>query len=184
MASIEEEKKALRVLMHSRQAEWQGLDDADNGRACALRVRQRIESLPSFSSARTILLYSSLPGELPTEDFLSAWSGVKRLALPRVEGPGVLSLREYRPGGIVPGYKGIMEPSASSLCIEPSEIDLALVPGVAFDESGHRLGHGGGFYDRLLPQLSCPLVGVCLPFRIVPSVPSAPHDIPVDLVLY
>lgn len=142
----------------------------------------RVEALPEFQHAATILLYMALPDEVPTMDFIRKWEGRKRIALPVVDGDSLL-LREYRVDGIAPGWKGIMEPCAAAAAIAPSEIGLALVPGVAFDRCGGRLGRGGGFYDRLLPQLGCPVIGLCRQWRIVAQVPREPWDAPVDGVV-
>jgi 5-formyltetrahydrofolate cyclo-ligase len=81
------------------------------------------------------------------------------------------------------GYRGIREPSGPR--IDPGIVDVAVVPGVAFDPHGGRLGHGGGHYDRLLAQLSpdCLRVGTCFSAQVVPRVPRQEHDEPVDLVL-
>lgn len=83
---------------------------------------------------------------------------------------------------LVPGYRGIREPARK----EPaSEVDAAIVPGVAFDERGGRLGYGGGFFDRFLESLDpgVPVVGVCFDAQIVEEVPREPHDRAVDLVV-
>ena len=81
------------------------------------------------------------------------------------------------------GYAGIMEPPVSAPDIEPSEIDFAIIPGVAFDPMCHRLGRGRGFYDRLLTGLQCPLAGVAYSWQMVEAVPTDPWDIRLDLVV-
>ena len=86
-----------------------------------------------------------------------------------------------------PGYKGILEPTPDATPVSPGEIELALIPGVAFaGERGafSRLGRGKGFYDRLLPSLRCPKVGICYPFRLVDSLPTDPWDIPLDGLIF
>lgn len=142
----------------------------------------RVEALPEFQHAATILLYMALPDEVPTLDFIRKWAGVKRFALPVVNDDSLL-LREYRVDGIAPGWKGILEPCAAAAAIAPSEIGLALIPGVAFDRCGGRLGRGKGFYDRLLPLLRCPKIGICQGWRIVPHVPREPWDALLDGVV-
>ena len=82
-----------------------------------------------------------------------------------------------------PGAFGIMEP-VGQLVTDYDHIDLAVVPGMAFDACGHRLGRGKGYYDRLLPRLShCYKIGICFDFQKVPSVPTEPTDIAMDEVL-
>jgi 5-formyltetrahydrofolate cyclo-ligase len=83
---------------------------------------------------------------------------------------------------VLPGYRGIPEPQSHCALIAADAIDWVLVPGVAFDASGHRLGYGGGYYDRLLPQLRRDAARIAGGFEIqlVDRVPAAPHDLPVQ----
>lgn len=141
-----------------------------------------VEHLPAFVSANTILAYMSIPGEVPTADILSSWASSKRIAIPRVCGD-ILELREYSPISLESGYRGIMEPAPGSPIIDPEDIDLALVPGVAFsrmDGKIRRMGRGGGFYDRLLPSLRAYKLGVCFDFRVLESIPTDPWDAELD----
>jgi len=123
-----------------------------------------------------------MPDEVPTPSFIERWHSRKRIVLPVVEGDSLL-LREYQPGCLAPGWKGILEPTSEAPLVSPAEIDLALVPGVAFDLSGGRLGRGRGFYDRLLPSLHCPLIGLCPASRLVPAVPMDSWDVRLDKVI-
>jgi 5-formyltetrahydrofolate cyclo-ligase len=174
------------------------------------KLAAAIESLPQFAAARTVALYHALPDEVPTADLLARWLGVKRLALPvivkaiSVGATTVMFFREYTgPQNLATGPFGIMEPSPTSaaplssrttreverrdLLIPPSEIDLMLVPGVAFDRSGRRLGRGGGFYDRYLAAPDAAhiyKVGLAHPHSIVPNVPTEQHDITMDIVVF
>ena len=143
-------------------------------------VWSQVESLPEFIAAESVLLYWSMPSEVDTHAFAQRWYGRKKLYLPKVAGE-VLEIREYIPGDLEEGYRGIMEPSAQAPCVK--EVDLVIVPGMAFDASGSRLGRGGGFYDRLLPSLSCPKVGVCRQEQLVEEVPMQEWDQKVDIVI-
>lgn len=144
---------------------------------------EAVENCSDFAKARCVLLYYSLPDEVPTAGFLARWHGRKRIALPLVIGDS-LTLKEYDPSLMHEGYRGIMEPCAAARDILPSEVDFALIPGVAFDRYGHRLGRGKGFYDRLLPLLSCPKAGVAFNCQIFDSVPCEPHDALVDMIFH
>lgn len=147
------------------------------------RIMSRIASDPHFMAADTVLAYMAIPGEVPLDTAFRDWMEAgKRIILPVVDGEGLI-LRQYDPGCLTPGYRGIMEPSAASPSVNPSEIRFALVPGVAFTPDGMRLGRGKGFYDRLLPQLDCPKAGVCFPFRILPELPADPWDARLDEVI-
>lgn len=143
-------------------------------------IWQQLESLPEFAKADSVLLYWSMPSEAGTHSFLKRWYGRKKLYLPRVAGE-TLEIREYIPEDMQEGYRGIMEPSPQAPIV--TEVDLVVVPGMAFDAKGNRLGRGGGFYDRLLPSLTCPKVGVCRQNQLVEEVPVQEWDQKVDIVI-
>lgn len=84
---------------------------------------------------------------------------------------------------MAPGYLGIMEPTTDAEEILPSQVDLAIIPGVAFDRQGNRLGHGKGFYDRLLPELDCPRIGVAYDGQIYDCLQTDVWDQKMDFVI-
>ena len=118
-------------------------------------------------------------------DGLTAYENGKKVLLPVVKGEelelhlyeGESSLRE--------GAFGIMEPTGPLFAPENyDEIELAIIPGMAFDRAGHRLGRGKGYYDRLLPKLKgSRLQGICFPFQLLDDVPAEAHDIAVQEVI-
>lgn len=180
-------KRDIRAEMKSREAEFLGSSDAV---AESARILSFIEDMPEFRSASCVLAYMSIPGEVITGDFIGKWAESRKVVLPRVTGD-VLELREYDPRFLRPGYRGIYEPSDESVIVAPEEVDFAIIPGVAFSYGPgpdgvpryYRLGRGKGFYDRLLPELGCMLVGVCFPFRFIGEVPVDAWDMPLDLVV-
>ncbi len=145
------------------------------------RVAGSLELHPDFIQAQTVLLYNSLPDEVSTQSLLEKYSGVKNILLPRVVGDD-LELISYHPDAVHVGAFGIMEPDGAPFTDYPS-IDLAVIPGMAFDAQGHRLGRGRGYYDRLLPKLQCKKIGLCFPFQFLELIPTEPHDIPMDEVI-
>lgn len=145
-------------------------------------ILSKVEGLQSFSESGTVLLYCSLPDEVLTARFLEKWHKRKRLLIPLVKGDSLV-LKVFSPDKIVPGYKSIPEPSEDAQTVSPEEVDLAIVPGVAFDSHCRRLGRGKGFYDRLIPHLRCPLVGIGYDFQIVPQIPSESFDCPLNAVI-
>lgn len=149
-------------------------------------VARRIERLPRFAAARTVALYHALPDEVPTAEMLRRWHGIKRLALPVISGDGEMFFREYTgEGDLGAGTFGIAEPTAGRV-IPPEDIDIALVPGVAFDAAGRRLGRGKGFYDRYLSRPDAARiykVGICPPHALVPEVPAESHDVTMNEIL-
>lgn len=175
MEGVAEEKIELRRRM--RMLSRERLNESCSG------ALETLEARDEFVSAHTVLIYMALPDEVPTEEFIRKWSSSKRIVLPVVRGTE-LELREYDPLKLAPGAFGILEPGEDSALVDPSEIELAVLPGMAFDRCGSRLGRGKGYYDRLLPSLRCPKAGLCQPWRIVPSVPSEPWDARVDFVIF
>lgn len=155
------------------------------GGAAALRseeIFRRVEALLEFRNARTVLAYMSLPGEAETPAAIRRWAESRRIAIPRVEGVN-LRLCLYEDDKLTIGYRGILEPSPDAAIISAAEVDLAIIPGVAFERRCDgivRLGHGKGFYDRLLPQLSCKKIGVGFSFRLTEGIPSDPWDVLLD----
>lgn len=148
-------------------------------------ILRRLAVHPRFTAASTVLLYHSLPDEVNTHDFIPYWGTQKRLLLPVVENDEIV-LRQFKSGQkLHTGRFGIQEPDG-----EPFEdyasIDLAIVPGVAFDRKGNRLGRGKGYYDRLLSRMAHTDVyrlGICFPYQLVESVPTDAHDIAMDEIL-
>ncbi len=146
----------------------------------------RIEALPQFAAARTVALYCSTADEVDTLAAIDRWSLSKRVVLPVVEGGGMAFVAYDRARGLCPGAFGISRPVGEEVCL-PGEIDLMVVPGVAFDRAGHRLGRGAGYYDRYLgavaPERRPYLVGLCFPWQLVDTIPAEPHDIRMDKVV-
>lgn len=142
-----------------------------------------LEAHPAFRAATTVLLYHSLKDEVDTHEFIRKWSREKRILLPVVVGDD-LELRLYtRPEDLKPGAYGIEEPTGE-LFTDYADIDFIVVPGVAFDRNGNRLGRGKGYYDRLLPRIpSAYKAGICFPFQLVEKVPAEPFDIRMDEII-
>ncbi len=138
-----------------------------------------------FSRARTILLYYSLPDEPPTESIIERLAAEgRRVVLPRVVSDDAMELRIYTSvAAMKRGAFGILEPTGP-LFTAYDAIDVAVVPGMAFDASGHRLGRGRGYYDRLLPKLSkAYLIGVCHHSRLLADIPVDAHDVAMHCVI-
>lgn len=144
----------------------------------------QLEDTKEFKEAKTIFIYWSLPDEVPTHELIEKYRNEKRFILPRVVGD-FLELREFT--GIESleqgNSYGIQEPTGPVFS-DFTAIDLAVIPGLAFSRDGHRLGRGGGYYDRTLPVLeNATKIGVAFPFQMVARVPLDTHDIPLDKVI-
>jgi 5-formyltetrahydrofolate cyclo-ligase len=178
-------------------AERRGLPAEEHARVSGA-ISDTLAGLPELQHPRTVLLYVAQPDEVDLATFAAARSMAgSRLVLPRVAGSelelrvrpttreGISDARATLVQGLVAGTFGILEPPEGWAVIAASEVDLAIVPGVAFSPEGARLGRGGGFYDRLLARLrpDCLVVGVCGEPCLIPAVPQETHDRPVDLVI-
>jgi len=145
-------------------------------------ILARLEEEPVFKASQTILLYFSLTDEVFTHEFIEKWSRSKTILLPVIK-DDVLELCVYSDSGdLSPGAFDIQEPSGEAFT-DYDSIDLAIVPGMAFDKSGNRLGRGKGYYDKLLPQIKAHKIGICFPFQITHEVPTEPFDIPMDKII-
>lgn len=141
-----------------------------------------LEAHPAFRAASIVLLYYSLKDEVDTHEFVRKWSREKLVLLPVVKGEE-LELRVFTgPEDLATGAYGIGEPTGE-LFTDYAAIDLAVIPGVAFDAAGNRLGRGKGYYDRLLPRLTAFKAGICFPFQLVEEVPAEPFDIRMDAII-
>ena len=173
------EKREIRRIVRGRIA---ALTEQQRAEASE-RIFAAVEQLPSFESAEVIALFASLQDEPRTEAFIAAWHGRKRIVLPRIEGE-VMHFYDYSPEAMQSGSFGIAEPQGAQAC-DPADIDLMIVPGVAFTAEGWRLGRGKGFYDRYLSQegFRATTVGVCCAEQIVDSLPHEPHDKRIEKVV-
>lgn len=185
MTTLRAAKQALReTAVATREAlapEWR--------LAASQAIAARIAGMDSFAQARVVLL--TLPYRSEWDALLLAGHALaagKVVAAPRVD-RSTRMLRAFQIGDlerdVEAGYRGIPEPRASCPGIGLDSLEWVLVPGLAFDAAGRRLGYGGGYYDRLLPFVprDAPRVAGAFEVQIVERVPSAPHDIAVDCVV-
>ena len=147
------------------------------------RILERIEQMPEFQSAERIALYWSLPNEVATHRFVERWCGSKRIYLPVMQGEELLLRRYVDSSQLQEACFGVFEPSEGETVLL-SELDLIVVPAVGYDRMGNRLGHGKGFYDRLLRGGGDTLkIGICFDYQLFDSVPVSEFDVPVDRVV-
>ncbi len=182
-----DEKQALRADLTARRRDM----PAQERIRLSVRVQERIIALPAFAEATTVLLYAPVRGETDTSLLLETlWRKRSRVLLPRCrpETPGEMDL--FCVAGLAelkPGAWGIPEPDPAACSLhEGCGIDLAIIPGVAFDRACNRLGMGGGYYDRLLAQpgmAQCLKIGPAFAFQIVNRLPVETWDRPLDLVV-
>jgi 5-formyltetrahydrofolate cyclo-ligase len=131
------------------------------------------------------MLYSALPDEVPTQSLIDGLVAQgKTVLLPRVVSDTDMELRHYTgPHDLQTGAFGILEPTGQ-LFTDYATIDVAIIPGMAFDAAGHRLGRGKGYYDRFLSRIPHAYkIGLCFSWQMVDSVPSNQHDVVMDAVV-
>ena len=183
MTEHEKEKSGLRELIRAR---LKTIPVAERAAASA-QLCSQIAAEKFFTDAQTILFFAPLPDEPDIWSLLStALSAGNTVALPRFDSAtqsyAAVRVRDLQ-NDIVIGQFGIREPSPACPLVPLNQLDLVLVPGVAFDASGRRLGRGKGFYDRLLPLAGGVKCGVAFDWQIVVDVPAAPHDVTLNCIL-
>ena len=175
-------KEAARLLGRGARREVLAADRALYAAAAA----KRLLALPEVARARTVLIYASTSEEIDTAPAIQA---LRRrgavVALPRVAGPNELVVHRVDPGTpLVRGPFGLVEPPADSPVVPPAEVDVAVVPGVAFDGACRRVGRGAGYYDRLLAQMDRAVtVGLAFDGQVLDEVPCEEHDVCLDVLV-
>lgn len=145
------------------------------------KILAQLEQHPDFVKAERVMLYSALPDEVQTQAFLEKWHLKKQIILPTVVGDDIIPVAYGKDTSFAVGDFNILEPQN-----EPykGDFDLIIVPGVAFDRKGNRLGRGRGYYDRFLCQhLDVKRIGICFDFQLLEEIPTEPFDITMDEVI-
>lgn len=171
-------KEQIRSLIKAHKA----LLSAAERESASERVWNTLENTVAFLMADKVLLYNALPDELETGRFIEKWQGRKRLFVPRVNGVN-LDILPCDGRQMHRGAYNISEPEGTDT--EPvANIDLIIVPAVAYDRSGNRVGRGKGFYDRLLAEAKAAKIGVGFDFQLIDDrIEAESHDMRVDMVI-
>lgn len=175
------EKNALRKYIREMKRQFTKEDLEE----LSLPIISRLLANPHVASARIILMYYSLADEVCTHEAISTLlNSGKTVLLPRVIDGENMEIRIYsKPEDLALGHYGIMEPTGT-LFTDYAKIDVAVIPGMAFDTEGHRLGRGKGYYDRFLPKATKAYkIGVCFDFQKQDAIPTGPYDMAMDCVL-
>jgi len=147
-------------------------------------IQTRAMHMNEFVNAKTVAAYHPVGSEVSTIQILSSVLQLgKCLALPRVEDESRIIFAEVEDleNDLQAGKYKIMEPK--NHCLKVNRMDLALVPGIAWDEHGHRLGYGKGYYDRYLSNLQTTSVGLAYDFQILKDIPHGKNDFRVNLIV-
>lgn len=148
---------------------------------------RRVLSDPAVAASAVVMLYLSLPDEMPTDLIISQlWQMGKHVVVPVVDGADSMHLAECMPADLAKpatGAFGIREPRREAFT-DYQSIGAAIVPGMAFSRDGWRLGRGRGYYDRFLPLIPNAIrIGLCHSFQLVGSVPHSDHDVRMHRVI-
>jgi 5-formyltetrahydrofolate cyclo-ligase len=149
------------------------------------RMIDTINSFPRFQIADEILFYMPIHGEVDITTLFIEHKDTKKFVLPRVVNKSKdLTLYQIETlDDLVKGTFRIPEPKKALEKITPEKLDFIILPGIAFDLEGHRIGYGQGYFDRLLKKTNCPIIGVAYDFQIVENIGGEPHDVPVDMIV-
>lgn len=147
-------------------------------------IIKNIADSKAVKDAKFVALYASLPDEVESGNLIDILSQQKRVVLPRVAGDD-MDFYPYDPTSMEIGSFGISEPQGQE-AIEPSEIDVIIVPGVAFTTDGKRCGRGKGYYDKYLSRAGfrATKIGICYAEQLAEHIPNEPHDIVMDCIYF
>ncbi len=151
-------------------------------------IQERVTGLEEIRKASTLMVYLSFGSEVRTDDLIRwCWGEGKRIVVPfcHVESRELTACRIDGFNELETGHYGIRAPKEGLLRpVDGGEIDAILVPAVAFDRRGYRIGYGGGYYDRFLPRApQAAKIGVAFASQIIEEVPVDGHDLPVDMIV-
>jgi 5-formyltetrahydrofolate cyclo-ligase len=167
-------KAGIRAQIAVRRKSFQCLEKLSR------TVLEKLRGLEIFRQAKSVGTYMPLADEVDTTPVFQCLE--KKIFIPAFdEALGSYRMARYTPE-LKKGRFGIPEPE-NPVWAGPDELDLILIPGIAFDRAGGRLGRGGGFYDRLLPQYRTTRFGICFSFQILEKIPSEPHDCLMDFLV-
>lgn len=172
-------KYALRKEMREKRQALPRELHAEKSKKIALKLLE----LKEYKDAKSVLFYASTPEEVDTHFLIqTALKEGKRIFAPKVDESHLRIHAVKLYDELKPGAFGIMEPSETEEQ-NPSHIDLIVVPGIAFDPHGHRIGYGKGHYDRLLKVIKGFKVGLAFEEQVIPQIPAEAHDVPLDLLI-
>ena len=175
------DKKALRAEIRAQKRAMTAQEIEEKSAALAEAFYKTAE----YKNAKTIYGYLPYNQEVRTTQMLAhALADGKQVAVPKVYGDEMKFILLSDLSQVAKGYAGIPEPIADGpVAADPTA--LVLMPGLAFDPEGHRLGYGGGFYDKFLAaEPDHPTLALCYDFQMLPHLDTESHDIPVDRVLW
>lgn len=179
--SIAEEKRRLRSRI---RADMRAMSPAARRKIDRI-ICQSVIHFPPFARADTVFCFVGIDWEIETSALIeSAFDSGKRVTVPLCTASGTMEARVIRSfSDLQTGAYNIPEPAAHCSLCPPDELEFAAVPCIACDTDCHRLGQGGGYYDRFLERTDCYSVALCRETALLPRVPTEPWDRPMDCVV-
>lgn len=177
----QEEKQQLRRTVRRLEA-----DLSERYRQTSdLAITTHLLAMPEYQSAGTVFCFIGTPHEIDTRPILQdALDTGKRLCVPLCTGPGVMELHQITTfSSLSPNPCGILEPLPDSPLISIDDVDLTILPCLTCNRQGHRLGQGGGYYDRFLAHYRGGTILLCRERLLREEIPLEPHDYPIPWVL-
>jgi 5-formyltetrahydrofolate cyclo-ligase len=184
--TIQEQKKAIREQAHANRNAQENKDEL------SVEICTKFAAMPEFVRAKTVMYYIDVRSEVRTRHALpAALAAGKKIVVPWCNAQGELELFHLENmEELAVGMYKILEPKEElrhlpAKQVGATDLDLIMVPGVAFDRTGARMGHGKGYYDKLLQHArpDAPLVALAFECQLFPEIPTASHDIFMDLVI-
>lgn len=177
--NIDDEKREIRKAIRALKRKVSLEDKKERSK----KILEDLENNEFFHNSNTVMLYWSMEDEVHTHDFVLKWATKKKIILPCVKGD-LLELRVFKGlENLIEGDGfGILEPSGD-LYTDIENIDLIVVPGVAFDKRNNRMGRGRAYYDKLLTTTTSTKVGICFDFQLLDEVPVNEYDVRMDTII-
>lgn len=184
--TLQERKKVIRDQAHANRNAQENKDEL------SVEICTKFEALPAYVRAKTVMYYIDVRSEVRTRHALpAALTQGKKIVIPWCNDKGELELFHLESmDELSVGMYKILEPKPElrnlpAKQVTATDLDLIMVPGVAFDRTGARMGHGKGYYDKLLQhaRLDAPLVALAFECQLFPEIPTAEHDIFMDLII-
>ncbi len=177
--SIKQEKQILRKKIKELKSQYSLSEFLQKSES----IFNSLAQFDEITKANTILVYWSLSDEVNTHHWVESNYKRKQLLLPVVAGDHLLIKQFEGEANMIPVPPfGIKEPKGNEIT-DLSIIDIVIVPGMAFDNMGYRMGRGKGYYDRFLPQIDALKIGICFDFQMVEKVPVDQFDIKMDIIV-
>lgn len=174
--SLDKDKLRKQIAKAKQKYNQKELSDMSN------EVLSVLEIIGKFNDAKKICIYNAIPGEVETYPFVNKWLHEKEFYFPVVSGDDLILRKIDKDTSFTKSSIGVYEPVGEDFD-NYGKLDLIVVPGVAFDRKGNRLGRGKGYYDRFLSKTNATKIGICFDFQLFDTIPVNGRDIKMDMIV-